>query len=417
MGLQKLERELQLRLAMGAALQASKGYGATEVQQAYERAGELCQRLGETPQLFPALMGLWSFAVGRGDWKRSHQLAERNLHLAESVQDPAQLARSWRATRSRQIFPRRARRGARQSRESDRAMRTASAATRSVHLHLERRGRCAQRARMDARADGAFRAGSHDEPARAREPPNNSRPRTTSFMRPTSPRCYTASVRSGTLTADWSKRTIELATEHGLPYYQLMGSHMLGAAMAQQGQTESGLPMMNQAIQTSLAIGVEAGLTGMYLMIAEACRIAGEFRAGHDAINDAFRFVKLKDEHAWEPELLRAKGELLLEQHRNGRGAKGAKTSEKDAEENLLKSIELAHSQGAKKWELRAAVSLARVVPASEEKEGSASTRVECVRAIQGRLRDAGPARCERACSTSCLKPRTTTSAIWMTTA
>lgn len=35
--------------------------------------------------------------MGRGDWKRSHQLAERNLHLAESVQDPAQLARSWRA--------------------------------------------------------------------------------------------------------------------------------------------------------------------------------------------------------------------------------------------------------------------------------------------------------------------------------
>ncbi|MGO9954981.1 MAG: hypothetical protein ACLP50_03240, partial [Solirubrobacteraceae bacterium] len=80
---------MELRLAMGAALQASKGYGAPEVQQAYERASELCRRLGETPQLFPALMGLWSFAVGRGDWKLSHQLAERNLRLAESVQDPA----------------------------------------------------------------------------------------------------------------------------------------------------------------------------------------------------------------------------------------------------------------------------------------------------------------------------------------
>ncbi len=169
--------------------------------------------------------------------------------------------------------------------------------------------------------------------------------------------------------ADWSKRTIELATEHGLPYYQLMGSHMLGAALSQQGQPENGLPMMQQAIQTSLAIGVEAGLTGMYLMIAEACRVAGEFREGNDAINDAFRFVKLKEEHAWEPELLRARAELLLEQHRSARGAKGAKTSEKDAEESLVKSIELAHSQGAAKWELRAAVSLAKLYQHQKKKK------------------------------------------------
>jgi len=162
-------------------------------------------------------------------------------------------------------------------------------------------------------------------------------------------------------TANWSRRTIELATEHGLPYCQLMGSNMLGAAMAQMGQHEAGLTMMHQAIQTSVAIGTEAGLSGMYLMIAEACRLAGEFRAGDDAINDAFAFVKLKDEHAWEPELLRAKAELNLEQHRNGRGAKGSRTSEKDAEENFLKSIELARSQGARKWELRTTVSLARL--------------------------------------------------------
>ena len=95
-GHERLEHELQLRLALGAAVQSTKGYGANEVQEAYQRAGELCQQLGETPQLFPALMGLWSFAVGRGEWKRSLDLAEKNLRLAQRIQEPAQLARSWR---------------------------------------------------------------------------------------------------------------------------------------------------------------------------------------------------------------------------------------------------------------------------------------------------------------------------------
>ncbi len=367
-GIQKLERELQLRLAMGAALQASKGYGAPEVQQAYERAGELCQHLGETPQLFPALMGLWSFAVGRGDWKRSHQLAERNLRLAESVQDPAQLARSWRAIGHGRFFLGELAEAhdnlekaialcGRHQPQLDHFAYTSNVeveARSALAWTLELMGLSEQALTMSRRALAAAEqlATAHD------------------LVYAT----YFTAVLYGfrqewDTTADWSKRTIELATEHGLPYYQLMGSHMLGAAMAQQGQTESGLPMMNQAIQTSLAIGVEAGLSGMYLMIAEACRLAGEFRAGHDAINDAFRFVKLKDEHAWEPELLRAKGELLLQQHRNGRGAKGAKTSEKDAEESLLKSIELAHSQGAKKWQLRAAVSLARMYRHQKKKK------------------------------------------------
>src|SRR5580704_1293139 len=103
-GHERLEHELQLRLAIGAAVQSTKGYGAPEVKEAYERAGQLCQQLGETPHLFSALMGLWSFAVGRGEWTRSLELAEKNLRLAQSIAEPAQLARSWRSLGHVQYF-------------------------------------------------------------------------------------------------------------------------------------------------------------------------------------------------------------------------------------------------------------------------------------------------------------------------
>ena len=36
---------------------ATKGYAAPEVEVAYARARELCQQMGETPQLFPVLCG------------------------------------------------------------------------------------------------------------------------------------------------------------------------------------------------------------------------------------------------------------------------------------------------------------------------------------------------------------------------
>ena len=56
-----LQQELDLQLALGPALMVTKGLAAPEVEQAYARARELCQQVGETPQLFPVLWGLWRF--------------------------------------------------------------------------------------------------------------------------------------------------------------------------------------------------------------------------------------------------------------------------------------------------------------------------------------------------------------------
>ena len=51
---------------------ATKGYAAPEVEHAYTRARELCQQVGETPQLFPVLWGLWVFyQCGRSTRRRA----------------------------------------------------------------------------------------------------------------------------------------------------------------------------------------------------------------------------------------------------------------------------------------------------------------------------------------------------------
>ena len=70
---------------------ATKGYAAPEVEQAYTRARELCQQVGETPQLFPVLFGLAAFHLVRGELQTARELSEQLLRLAQSVQDPALL--------------------------------------------------------------------------------------------------------------------------------------------------------------------------------------------------------------------------------------------------------------------------------------------------------------------------------------
>ena len=74
---ERAQHELRLQTTLGPVLIATRGQGAPEVQQAYARARELCQQVGETPHLFPVLDGLGhSISSGqsttpRGSWRNS----------------------------------------------------------------------------------------------------------------------------------------------------------------------------------------------------------------------------------------------------------------------------------------------------------------------------------------------------------
>ncbi|MBS3784263.1 MAG: AAA family ATPase, partial [Anaerolineae bacterium] len=85
-------QELRLQLALAAPHQAVRGYAAPETGRAYARAYDLCQRLGETPDLLPALWSLGSFYYARGEHHKSLQLTERVLSLARRMEDTLQIA-------------------------------------------------------------------------------------------------------------------------------------------------------------------------------------------------------------------------------------------------------------------------------------------------------------------------------------
>src|ERR1700737_4772621 len=86
---ERVQRELLLQLALGPALIGVKGWAAPEVERAYTRTRELCERLGDPPELFPALLGLWAVYYLRGELRKAYELAKQLLLRAQSANHPA----------------------------------------------------------------------------------------------------------------------------------------------------------------------------------------------------------------------------------------------------------------------------------------------------------------------------------------
>jgi predicted ATPase len=86
------------------------------------------------------------------------------------------------------------------------------------------------------------------------------------------------------------------------------------------------------------------------VLLAAACEIAGEIKEGLTVLDESIQIIERTGERWLEAELNRHKGELLLRQDDSGA-----------AEELYRKALSIAQKQEAKMWELRAAMSLARL--------------------------------------------------------
>src|SRR4029450_12405882 len=84
---ERIQQELTLQLAMGSPLLILGGHTAPEVEHAYARAYELAQQIGDGPQRFSALIGLWRFYFSQSQLERARELAEQCFTLAQRLQD------------------------------------------------------------------------------------------------------------------------------------------------------------------------------------------------------------------------------------------------------------------------------------------------------------------------------------------
>lgn len=92
---------------------------------------------------------------------------------------------------------------------------------------------------------------------------------------------------------------------------------------------------------------------------------AGDPKAGLDVIEEALATAAKNDDRVWEPELHRLKGEMLLRLDDSGTDGTSAR---EESEAAFRTAIEVATRQKSRSLELRAAVSLARLVAQGDRK-------------------------------------------------
>jgi len=153
-------------------------------------------------------------------------------------------------------------------------------------------------------------------------------------------------------TQEHAAATISLATAQGFPYWMAGGSVMHGWALAQHGQAQEGIAQIEQGLRAFRATGAELNRSYFLALLAEAHGTLGEPEAGLAVLTEALTRVDTTGERWYESELYRLKGVLLLQQ---------SSDNQVEAEACFHTALDIARSQQAKSFELRAATSLARL--------------------------------------------------------
>jgi predicted ATPase len=154
-------------------------------------------------------------------------------------------------------------------------------------------------------------------------------------------------------TREWAEREIAVCEQYRLPLLLSQGSIQLGWATAQLGDLDQGIHRMRDGLAALKVTGAEMGFPYYLALLGEALGKAGKPDAGLQEIEHALALARRHGENFQLSEILRLKGELLME------------LSKSDAEVQkacFREAIDVAETQGAKLPQLRATVSLARLL-------------------------------------------------------
>ena len=349
------QQELTLLISLGSCLMATKGYAAPEVERVYSRARELSHTIGDLPQKFPVLFGLWRFHLVRGEYAAAGEVIEKLRCLSECMPGsqqflPAQQALGLTAFRLGEFADARAH-----------LERSVDMYDPSVHGPENAQGVIGQDPGVSSLAflawmlwhlgypDQALQR-SQEAITRARE---MSHPYSLVFALHFGTAVYRFR-REGALAQTQAEGVVALASEQGFPYFQAAGTYLRGWALAEQGHVEEGIADMLEGQRIWQESGIRQ-LGQLSLLLAEAYGKVDRVQDGLAVLIEAEAEMDKSNEKWWQAELLRTRGELFL-------------TATNDPDQNrpeaaacFQRAIQTAQTQQAKSLELRSALRLAAV--------------------------------------------------------
>ena len=348
---ERAEYELALQLALGVPLQATKGYAAPERRHAYARAWELCQQVGETPQRFPVLFGLYQcYALG-AEWQTARTVGEQLLNLASCQHDPALLLEAHRAL-GFTLFCLGEFVSAREHNEQGITLYDPQ----QHHTHAFLYGQNPGMTCCVFAAAALWSLGYPDQAlARSYEALTIAQEQSHPYSVVLAMN-YVAIIHQYRREVQATRARVEaamtLCTEQGFAYYLAVGTILRGWALAEQGEVEEGIAQMCQGLAACQATRTVAWQPYSLAALAEAWSKAGRAEEGLSVLAEALTLVDKTGECFYAAELQRLQGELL--QQRAGPDAA-------QAEACFHQALAIARQQQAKSLELRAAMSLSRL--------------------------------------------------------
>jgi tetratricopeptide (TPR) repeat protein len=357
----RLRNELALTIAAGMAQIATQGYAVASTGATFSKARDLCERLGDPPQLLSVLHGLWTHTLLRGRFSSAQTQAREILSRGEARGDPL-----WRLTGHRSsgvaYFPLGEFDDSARELEAglalyDRAQRTTYATTtlddpRVVMLtYLSWSYMCSGRL-------GEAIARSKESVAEARE----------------MGQVYTlAHALTGAafvaLTIDTPQVGLQrldelndLLADNGIAYYEAVQTVFRGYCLAALDRFDEARPLLKSGLAAYRATESVFYLSGFLRMAAEAYGRAGNFDDAMPMIEEAISIMQATDQRWDEADIFRVQGTLL-----RAMGDAGA------AEKAFRRARSVAVKQRARLWELRASTSLAEVLREQGSREEGAA--------------------------------------------
>jgi class 3 adenylate cyclase/predicted ATPase len=349
---QRTARELEVQIALGVPLIATRGFAAPEVEATYSRAEHLARDLKHMRHLATSLRGLCYAHHVRARFQRKDELSAELLGLAGRTEDMLMLADAHNA-RAFNLF----------------------------HLgqHAPAREHLEQGAEMLRRLgdlDHAFSLGVNigvfakaysghclwhlGQPDRALEAVQSAIGLADRLAHPFSlavALAYAAMLhqfrREASRVRERAEAALAVSTEHGFSYYRAWAEILLGWATAEEGETETGIGLVRDGIRDLHATGAELRLPH-YLGILAALHLrSGQLEEASEAVREALSVAGRTGECWGDPRLHVLEGDLLLATSRDAAPA---------AEARFRHAVKLAVDQEARSLILQATMRLARLL-------------------------------------------------------
>lgn len=366
-----MEKELMLQITLGTALMYTRGYASPEVGAVYNRARELCQQIGDTPQLSPVLLGLWAFYYIRAEFGTALEVANQVMRLAESAKEVPLLlwahqglglplwhcgeflkARSHLEQAISLYEPH----------QNEVPFQQPQLSTDVISLCYASQALWVLGYTDQAlqRVQEALSLGQrlHDPPSMAAAP---------HFA------AWHHNLRQEAAeTQQHAEDCIRLSSEHGFPFWLASATVLGGWALAEQGQVKEGIEQMRQGLNAYKSTGARLVLPLHLMLLAETLGKQGQVEEGLGLLDEAFSAVNDSGERWCEAELYRIKGDLLLMPPSNGQGSLNTRSDHRDttvseqpnsigAEACYRQAISIARGQQAKSLELRVTIRLSHL--------------------------------------------------------